>query len=365
MLRLAAAAAAVLAGAFLARRLLRGRLSAAPADPRTCLLSSGARMPLVGLGTWQAPRGEVGAAVSAALKCGYRHIDCAAIYGNEAEIGEALSAALSRGLARSALFVTSKLWNSEHAAAHVRAACVQTMRELQLEYLDLYLMHWPQQMAKTEGSTASIPRDERGDVKYARVPIIETWRAMEALVDEGLVKAIGVSNFNAKQLAQLCRDARIKPVCNQVESHPYFAQEALLEACRQLGVVMTAYSPLGSPGTGQAARSEDGVAIPSHPTLRAIGAKRGKSAAQVALAYQVARGVPTFPKTVKADRLAENLDVMNIVLTDAEMAEIRALDRGWAGRSCFAGPKVERNGVLEPRDAVHPDYPWNSDGTER
>mgnify|MGYP002631406349 CR=1 FL=1 len=130
--------------------------------------------------------------------------------------------------------------------------------------------------------------------------------------------------------------------------------------------MLTAYSPLGSPGNaGQAAVSSDGVPVVQNPTLRAVGAKRGKTAAQIALAFQVQRGVPTFPKSVRAERLAENLDIAAISLTADEMQEIRALDRGWAGRGCFAGPKVERDGRIEPRDIGHPDYPWNADGSER
>ena len=224
MMKLAVAAAAVMVAAYLARRLQRARLSASAMGTRTVRLSNGASMPLLGLGTWQAPKGEVGAAVAAALKVGYRHIDCAAIYGNEKEVGVALAAALGSGMRRKDVFVTSKLWNSEHAPEHVRAACVQTLADLQLEYLDLYIIHWPQQMAKTAGSTAAIPKDADGNVKYAYVPLLETWRALEALVDEGLVKAIGVSNFNAKQLGAICSSARIPPACNQVECHPYFAQ---------------------------------------------------------------------------------------------------------------------------------------------
>jgi diketogulonate reductase-like aldo/keto reductase len=155
-------------------------------------------------------------------------------------------------------------------------------------------------------------------------------------------------------------------LCNQVESHPFFAQTELLAACRKLGIVMTAYSPLGSPGNpAQRGTSADGNTVLTDPTLKKIADAKGKSAAQVALAFQVARGVPTFPKSVNAERLAQNLQLGDVALGEAEMAEISRLDRGWAGRACWAGPLVERNGVLEPRDIAHPDYAWNTDGSER
>ena len=348
---------------------------AANVNPRACkrgrsqrsvLLPSGGEMPLIGLGTWQAPKGEVGAAVTAALAANYRHIDCAAIYGNEAEVGEALSAAIGGGLKRDELFVTSKLWNSEHDPKDVRGACVQSLKDLKLDYLDLYLIHWPQQFEKVTGSTAQIPRNDDGSVRYARVPLSETWAALEKLVDEGLVRAIGVSNFSIPQMQSVCKVARIRPACNQVESHPFFAQDALLRACQELGVLLTAYSPLGSPGNpAQIGTSADGYTVPTHPTLMQIGKAHGKSAAQVALAWQISRGVPTFPKSTNAARLAQNIDIDDLALSPEEVEAINQLDHGWLGRGCYGGPKVERSGVVEPRDLAHADYPWMPDGSER
>jgi alcohol dehydrogenase (NADP+) len=324
-------------------------------------LSSGQDMPLIGLGTWQAPPGEVGAAVGAAIKAGYRHIDCAAIYGNEAEVGTEFAAAFKAGIVkRSELFVTSKLWNSEHAPEHVRQAVQNTLRSLQLEYLDLYLIHWPQQFEHTEDKINQIPRNEDGSVRYAHVPLINTWRAMEALVEEGLVRGIGVSNFNSKQLAALSEQAKIAPACNQVESHPFFAQEPLLQACQSLGVTMTAYSPLGNGAT------IDGHTVHAHPELARIGAKHGVySASQVAIAYQVKRGVPTFPKSVKEARIVQNLaaGALAALLDDEDMTALRSLDA--SHRVGYGGPRVEREGRTEPRDLLHPDYPWNADGSER
>ena len=198
------------------------------------------------------------------------------------------------------------------------------------------------------------------------MPIEQTWREMEKLVDDGLVRAIGVSNFSAAQCEALCKVARIPPACNQVESHPFFAQTELLAACRKLGICMTAYSPLGSPGNpAQRATSEAGDTVLTDPTLKKLADAKGKSAAQIAIAFQVARGVPTFPKSVNAARLAQNIDLDDLVLSEAEVEEIRHLDRGWAGRGCYGGPRVERAGQMEPRDLQHADYPWQVDGSER
>jgi len=320
-------------------------------------LSNGVAMPLVGLGTWQAPPGEVGSAVSAALAAGYRHIDCAACYGNEAEVGAALAAAFAGGLKREDVFVTGKLWNSEHAAEHVEGACKQSLTDLQLEYLDLYIAHWPQQFEKVEGTTRGFPRNEDQSMRYADVPHGVTWGAMEKLVDAGLVKSIGLSNFNAVQVAAVHGGARIKPVCNQVESHPYFSQEPLIAACDALGVKVTAYSPLSS---GQ---SVEGVTIFENAKLKEIGAKHGESAAVVAIAFQVCRGIPTFPKSIKAERIAANLAAGGLKLDEADMAAISALNGD--ARGGWGGPQVERGGNMEPRDLLHKDYPWNANGTEK
>jgi diketogulonate reductase-like aldo/keto reductase len=203
-----------------------------------------------------------------------------------------------------------------------------------------------------------------------------------------------------RQLESLVAGARIPPACNQVESHPYLTQEAMLATCTRLGVTMTAYSPLGSAGTGGAAALDvAGLTVVRNPTLTQIGERLGKSAAQVAtsflptatpnvvhavihasiltvihtvilssctqvaISFQTSRGVPTFPKSVNAVRVAENLDVVALDASDLE--QVRALDRGWAGRAGYGGPKVERDGVLEPRDVRHPDYPFQADGSEK
>eukprot|EP00039_Didymoeca_costata_P000706 m.46876 g.46876 ORF g.46876 m.46876 type:complete len:378 (-) comp10424_c0_seq1:1082-2215(-) len=322
-------------------------------EKTSATLHTGQEMPLVGLGTWQAPKGEVGNAVEIALKQGYRHIDCAACYGNEDEIGGIFAKHFkgdSPTIKREDVFITSKLWNSEHQPVNVVPACKKTLEDLQLDYLDLYLMHWPQAFQKVEGTTRGFPRREDNSIIYDdNVTIVDTWKAMEELVDLGLVKAIGLSNFNSKQIEEIMANSRIKPACNQVESHVFFQQEKLIGFCKQHNIVATAYSPLG---TGA---QVDGHVIAKLPQLEEIGKKYGKSAAQVAIAFHANRGVPTFPKSVTESRVKLNLET-TFKLSDEDMAAIKALDKNM--RMGWAGPKVERNGVMEPRDYHHKDYPF-------
>lgn len=308
-------------------------------------------MPLIGLGTWQAKPGEVGAAVKTALAAGYRHIDCAACYGNEDEVGKAFKDSFSAGLKRDEVFVTSKLWNSEHKPENVKPAIEQTLKDLQLDCLDLYLIHWPQNFQKVPGSTRGFPRDDSGGIIYDfETKTMDTWKAMEKLVDDGLTKAIGLSNFNSAQIKEILENCRIRPAVLQVESHPFFQNKKLLDFCKANEIVMQAYSPLG---TGS---EVNGSTIPKHPKLAEIGARYGKSAAQTAIAFQFNRGVPTFPKSVTESRIKENLGAQ-FKISDDDMALIGTLDD--PGSRCgWGGPRVERNGKLEPRDLLHPLYPF-------
>ena len=320
-------------------------------------LNTGANMPSVGLGTWQAGPGEVGAAVRAALDAGYRHIDCAACYGNEAEVGAVFKEVFGSGLIqREDVFITSKLWNSEHKPENVKAACLQTLEDLGLGYLDMYPIHWPQNFEKVPGTHKGFPRNADGSMRYdLETTTMQTWGAMEALVEEGLTKAIGLSNFNSKQIEEVYSASRVKPANLQVEIHPYFQNTKLVDFALAKGILVTAYSPLGSGGA-----DPDGNIIPTHPTLKDIGAKYQKSAAQTALAYTRQRGIIVIPKSVTASRIQQNLDV-TWTLSDEDMKTIAAMDlklrMGWGG------PKVERNGEMRPRDEANPYYPFR-DGIE-
>lgn len=277
---------------------------------------AGRPMPALGLGTWKAAPGEVGRAVREALAQGYRHLDCAAIYGNEAEVGQALSEAMRGGLAREELWVTSKLWNDAHAADDVEPALRRTLEHLGLGHLDLYLIHWP--VVLRDGALVAL--DE--------VPIVETWRALETMVERGLCRAIGVSNFSAAKLGALLEVARVRPACLQVEMHPYLAQPALLASCREQGIAVTAYSPLGSPDRPASMRAADDPVLLEDPVLVEIARRHGASPAQVALAWALARGTAPIPKTVRPERLRENLAACDLSLGAQELRRIDALDRG-------------------------------------
>ena len=275
-------------------------------------------MPALGLGTWKAATGEVGTAVRTALELGYRHIDCASIYGNEAEVGAALAAGQASGLVtREALWITSKLWNDCHAPEQVRPALERTLSNLQLEQLDLYLIHWP--VVHRHG--VLMPSNAADQIALEQLPLSATWAAMEALVEAGLVREIGVSNSSASKLEGLLPSCHIRPVMNQVERHPWLQQNDLLTFCRQQGIAITAYSPLGSPAA-------DGPApLLSEPLICQIAAAHGASPAQVLLAWGIATGTAVIPKSVQRERLAANLAAAQLQLTKPELAQIAALDR--------------------------------------
>ncbi|MEY3543941.1 MAG: hypothetical protein RLZZ106_1813 [Cyanobacteriota bacterium] len=275
--------------------------------------------PALGLGTWKSSPGEVGEAVRAALELGYRHIDCASIYGNEAEIGQALAGAFRDGVVqRDQLWITSKLWNDCHAPEDVRPALLRSLGDLQLEQLDLYLIHWP--VVHRHG--VLMPQQAADQVPLEQLPLSQTWRAMEALVEDGLVRQIGVSNCSATKLKELLPTSRVRPAMNQVERHPWLQQNALLQLCRQEGIGLTAYAPLGSPsGAGEAPLLAD-------PTIETIATTHRATPAQVLLAWGIATGTAVIPKSVRRDRLASNLAATQLQLSPEELQQIASLDRG-------------------------------------
>lgn len=290
-------------------------------------MKSGGRMPALGLGTWKSAPGEVGAAVREAIRAGYRHFDCAPIYANEAEIGAALADAISAGeVTRDRLWITSKLWGSCHGRDNVVPALRRSLADLRLDYVDLYLIHWP--VALQERIGIGYPRSAADFRTPVEAPLAETWAGMEEAFSLGLCRNIGVSNFTATKLVRLARTAEIQPAVNQVESHPYLPQTALLRHCNDNGIVLTAYAPLGSGDRPARVRSVDDPVLMNEPVLSDIATRHGLAPAQVLVAWAVQRGTSLIPKSTNPARLAQNFAAASVSLTDAEMIAIAGLDRG-------------------------------------
>eukprot|EP00117_Sycon_ciliatum_P014198 scpid33188/ scgid14555/ Aldo-keto reductase family 4 member C9 len=293
---------------------------------KTVTLNNGAKMPMIGIGTWLARPGEVHAAIAEALKIGYNHVDCAHVYYNEEEVGAALEMAFSSGyIKREDLWITSKLWCADFAPDDVLRACERTLKDLHVDHLDLYLMHWPIRIRKGAAQPGQIdPSDQLG---YSRDMVVETWREMEKLVERGLVRAIGVSNFTERKLFNFLEDIKTKPAVHQVECHPYFQQRKMKEFCTKSGIQFQSYSPLGAPERPPRNREANAPLVMADQALKEIAAKHSCSVAQVAIAWQYQSGVPLLVKSVHAERIAQNLAAKDIHLEEGDMAAIDALDR--------------------------------------
>ncbi|KAI9593438.1 NADP-dependent oxidoreductase domain-containing protein [Syncephalis fuscata] len=277
--------------------------------PRTSFkLNTGATIPAIGLGTWQPDPKTAATAVPHGISVGYRHIDTAAIYMQETEVGNAVN---NSKVPRSEFFVTSKLWNSEHDPKDVPVAFEKTLNKLGLDYIDLYLMHWPIEFEKDVNT---------GEVKMpievvAKNDFADTWRAMENLLETGKVKAIGVSNFTISNLKHLLASARVVPAVNQVELHPYLPQDELVEFCHSKGIHMTAYSPLGS----------QGAPLQSEPIIASIAEKHGCTPVQVLINWALARGTSVIPRSANPDRIKSNF--VEVPLDDDDIKQIAEIKR--------------------------------------
>lgn len=289
----------------------------------TLTLMDSTKMPAFGLGTWKSKPGEVFDAVRVALEVGYRHIDCAAVYGNEEEVGKAIEQAIDEGqVKRDELWVTSKLWNDSHLSEDVRPAIEKTLSDLRLEYLDLYLIHWPIAFAPGVG----FPKGPEDWLTLEEAPLEKTWQAMMAVKEAGLTRQIGVSNMGPERITALSEVGEV-PAVNQVESHPHLQQRELLDFCRQRGIVLTAYSPLGS--TDREQRKEDEPPLLDHPTILRLAGEVEASPAQVLIKWAVARGTSVIPKSVNPSRIAENLAALDVQLSQAHMDEIAQMAKGY------------------------------------
>ncbi|XP_077325226.1 aldo-keto reductase family 1 member D1 [Lithobates pipiens] len=293
-------------------------------------LNDGNSIPLLGLGTYASPRttpkGTCLESVKLAIDIGYRHIDGAFVYYNEHEVGQAIREKIAEGkIKREDIFYCGKLWNTCHPPERVRPTLEKTLATLGLDYVDLYIIELP--MAFKPGDEI-YPKDENGKFLYHETDLCATWEALEECKDAGLCKSLGVSNFNRRQLELILNKPglKYKPTSNQVECHPYFTQPKLLEFCKQHEIVIVGYSPLGT------CRDAMWVNVSSPPlledaTLNAIGKKYNKSAAQVALRFNVQRGVVVIPKSFNPDRIRENFQIFDFSLTDQEMKKIEVLNK--------------------------------------
>jgi alcohol dehydrogenase (NADP+) len=288
--------------------------------------ANGDLMPLIGLGTWKSDPGDVYEAVREAVRIGYRHIDCASLYGNEPEIGQALRHAVREGdVTRKDLWITSKLWSNAHGRRNVEPALRKTLKDLGLEYLDLYLIHWPIPLKPS----AVLPGSATDFLPPAEAPIHSTWEGMEVAVGAGLVRHLGVSNFSAKKIRELLPHCKIKVEVNQVELHPLLQQTDLVTYCASQGIHVTAYAPLGSGDRPAFVKAPDAPVLLDNPVIRSIAEAHKRTPAQVLLAWHVQRGISAVPKSVTPARLRENLAAAEVELTHAELERIGGLDRGY------------------------------------
>lgn len=297
-------------------------------------LADGTTIPSVGLGLWKIERSQTANVTETALKLGYRHLDSACDYGNEAEAGEGIKRALDQGVCRrDELWVTSKLWNTYHAKEHVRPALERTLADLKLDYLDLYLIHFPiaQRFVPFEERYPPEwffdPNAPNPRIESDPVPISETWGAMEDLVESGLVKRIGVCNFGCSLLRDLLSYAKIRPSVLQVESHPYLTQEKLLRYCQQENIVYTAFSPLGAQSYFSLGMADPSESLLNHTLIHEIAAGQRRTPAQVLLRWGIQRGTAVVPKSANERRLKENLQLFDFQLSEAEMRSISRLNR--------------------------------------
>lgn len=290
---------------------------------------TGARIPVIGLGTFGSDLysgQQVADAVRGALRVGYRHIDCASVYGNEAFIGNVFEEAFAAGLKREELWVTSKVWNDRHGPGEVLLSCAQSLRDLRLDYLDLYLIHWP--FPNFHPPACDVHTRNPDAQPYIHENYMKTWRQMERLVDRGLVRHIGTSNMTIPKMKLLLRDAKIQPACNEMELHPHFQQPKLFQFCLDHQIQPIGYCPLGSPNRPQRDRTPEDTSAIQDPVIVDIARRHALHPAVICLKWALQRGQIPIPFSVKREKYLSNLQGMiNDPLTADEMKMIAGIDR--------------------------------------
>jgi len=308
----------------------RAHLSSNSIDPASVpqrTLATGASMPAIGLGTFGSDHvtpAQVAEAVRGAAACGYRHFDCASVYGNEAEVGAALEEVTSSGVRREDLWITSKLWNDKHAENDVIASCRQSLADLRLTYLDLYLVHWPFPNFHPPG--CDVTARSANAQSYIHENYMTTWRAMESLVDRGLVRHIGTSNMTIPKLRLVLRDARIKPVVNEMELHPHFQQPELFKFVVDHGIEPVGYCPIGSPGRPERDRTPDDTTPTQDPVVVEIARRHRIHPAVVCIQWAIQRGQTPIPFSIR-NYHANLAGAVSEPLSESEMNELAAIDR--------------------------------------
>ncbi|KAL5704648.1 alcohol dehydrogenase (NADP(+)) [Ranunculus cassubicifolius] len=311
-------------------------------------LHNGIKMPIIGLGVWRMEGKSIRDLLLHAIQLGYRHFDCAADYKNEAQVGEALAEAFQSCLVkREDLFITTKLWNSDHG--HVIEACKDSLNKLKLEYLDLYLVHFPVATKHTGVGTTDSALDEDGVLEIDTTISLETtWHAMEDLVSLGLTRSIGISNYDIFLTRDCLAYSKVKPAVNQIETHPYFQRADLVKFCQKHGICVTAHTPLG----GAAANTEwfGSVSCLDDPVLKDLAEKYNKTVAQLVLRWGIQRNTVVIPKSSKLERLDENFSVFDFEVSNC---------KNNSGESALSKSRSRRNLLIRPTEEVFRDKEGN------